>query len=146
EGEGGGEPHVHGTTRRGDRFRAAWYARVDGGDHGRKEASPKRSRRTAFVPRLLVRTALAGVVPACALVGASGAAGCSSDSSGGPTDTGFLGVAAVAYPAYETGVHDGGGDGTSDAPSDGSDGGADTTPDVFGVAAVAYPAYETGAG
>ena len=52
-------------------------------------------RKTAFVPRLLVRTALMSVVPACAL-------GCSDSASTGPgvTDTGIFGVAAVAYPAY----------------------------------------------
>ena len=87
-------------------------------------------RRSAFVPRILVRgAALASVIPACAL------GACGSDSTGTMTDAGsesaLLGVAAVAYPAYETG-----------AP----DAGDDARPDVFfGVAAVAYPAYESGA-
>ena len=99
-------------------------------------------RKTAFVPRLLVRTALMSVVPACAL-------GCSDSASTGPgvTDTGIFGVAAVAYPAYETGTPDTKTDGTTDAKGDAT---GDTTTDsggkdVFGVAAVAYPAYETGA-
>jgi hypothetical protein len=82
-----------------------------------------RSRKSAFVPRVLVRTAIVGVIPACAL-------GCGS-SSAPPTDAGqdavLLGVAAVAYPAYEAGADSG-----SDAP-------------FLGVAAVAYPAYEAGA-
>lgn len=106
-------------------------------------AKPRPSRRSAFVPRLLVRTAIIGVVPACALA----SAGCSSDSNPGPStqDSGYLGVAAVAYPAYETGVPDTKYDGTGDAPADGASD-ADAPADVFGVAAVAYPAYETGAG
>ncbi len=98
----------------------------------------KRPRKYAFVPRLLLRTAIVGVIPACAL-------GCGSDDSKGPpvTDAGkdtIFGVAAVAYPAYETGTPDG----KADSPGDSTapDGGKD----VFGVAAVAYPAYETGAG
>ncbi len=107
------------------------------------KSTPKRARRSAFVPRLLVRTALVGVVPACALAATTG---CSSGDNPAPTDSGYLGVAAVAYPAYETGVPDTRTDGTGDAPSDASDGDADTAPDVFGVAAVAYPAYEAGTG
>jgi hypothetical protein len=93
-----------------------------------------------------VRTAIVGVVPACALGVVAGTVGCSSSDSGPTTsDTGIYGVAAVAYPAYETGVPDVRNDGSGDAPGEASDGGADA-PDVFGVAAVAYPAYETGAG
>jgi hypothetical protein len=100
----------------------------------------KKPRKYAFVPRLLAQTAFVGVVPACALAAIDG---CSSSS--GPTqaiDSGFQGVAAVAYPAYESGAPEAGSDAPTDAPSDVS-----TTPDVFmGVAAVAYPAYEAGVG
>jgi len=49
----------------------------------------QRARRSAFVPRLLVRTAIAGVVPACAT--ACGGNG-SSSSSGA-----FFGVALDAF-------------------------------------------------
>ncbi len=98
----------------------------------------KKTRRSAFVPRLLLRTAIVGVIPACAL-------GCGDDTSTGPAvdaakDTIFS-VAAVAYPAYETGTPDGKGDSPGDTKIT-PDGGKD----VFGVAAVAYPAYEAGAG
>ncbi|HLK41243.1 MAG TPA: hypothetical protein VKU41_31040 [Polyangiaceae bacterium] len=128
-----------------------------------------RLRRTAFVPRVLVRGAiLASVVPACALAACGG-----DDSTGSAADAApdrqFLGVAAVAYPAYEAGrpgvdaspdvffsvaavaypaYEAGAPDRTSPAP-DAADGASDVTtrPDVFfGVAAVAYPAYEAGRG
>jgi hypothetical protein len=124
-------------------------------------------RHTAFVPRVLLRgAALASVIPACAV------AACGSDSTGSTADAGadsvLLGVAAVAYPAYESGAPDarndarpdvflgvaavaypayesGAPDGKADAPDGASD--APTRPDVFlGVAAVAYPAYEAGRG
>lgn len=129
---------------------------------------PKKKRKSSFVPRLLVRTAIAGVIPACALA-------CSSNDSGpGATDTGvvqgvadaaygdthfgvadtayrdsLLGVADVAYPdasvadiAYPDTSHaETTADAPGDAPSEASDGGSS---DVFGVAAVAYPAYESG--
>jgi hypothetical protein len=111
----------------------------------------KKLRKSAFVPKLLVRTAIAGVVPACAL-------GCGGNETV-PPDTGAetpLGVAAVAYPAYEAGqdvFSDLGGvaypayeagEGGTDAPADGP---RDVRPDIpFTVAAVAYPAYEAGRG
>ena len=91
----------------------------------------KRIRRSAFVPRLIVKTAIVGVIPACAVA-------CGSSDQPAPTadagvDAPFLGVAAVAYPAYEAG------------PPDGSVDASQERPDVFlGVAAVAYPAYEAG--
>ena len=97
---------------------------------GRSPWPRSRARRSAFVPRLLVRTAIVGVIPACAM-------GCGSSETPAPVadagvDAPFLGVAAVAYPAYEAGAPDA----LVDAP-----------PDVMflGVAAVAYPAYEAGA-
>jgi hypothetical protein len=137
--------------------------------------SKSKFRRTAFVPRVLWRgAALASVIPACAAIA------CGSDSTGSSTDSGpssgfssgFPGVAAVAYPAYESsgrgsgassgsgGAPDvflGGGDvavgaygnDAPDAQPDVPDGASDapTRPDVFlGVAAVAYPAYEAGRG
>ena len=113
-------------------------------------ATRKRSRKTAFVPRLLVRTAIAGVVPACALVGCGGGVSTGSDGGGSDADTDvmadgvadvFHGVAAVAYPAYESGIPDVRDTGATDT------GAKDTGIDVFhGVAAVAYPAYEAGKG
>src|ERR1700683_4051909 len=81
----------------------------------------RKPRKYAFVPKLLVRTALAGAIPACALATADACGG--TTSSPPPKDSGneqFYTVAAVAYPAYEAGR------------------------DAFGVAAVAYPAYESG--
>jgi hypothetical protein len=102
-----------------------------------KKKQPKQAKKTAFVPRSLVRTALVAVVPACAL---SCTAGTPTDAADGGNDAArdviFQGVAAVAYPAYEAGTHDAG---QQDADAN--------VPDVFmGVAAVAYPAYEAGAG
>ena len=114
----------------------------------------KKPRKYAFVPKLLVRTALAGAIPACALATADACGGTTSNPT--PKDSGSdqvftvaavaypayeagrdaFGVAAVAYPAYESGAPDVNGD----APADASG------PDVFGVAAVAYPAYEAGTG
>jgi hypothetical protein len=109
----------------------------------------KKHRKYAFVPKLLVRTVIAGVVPACALAAADGCGGTTTTTgsskdaghvtdSGSGADIGFT-VAAVAYPAYESGVPE---TGTHD--TGGND--ASTGPDVFGVAAVAYPAYEAGPG
>jgi hypothetical protein len=136
-----------------------------------KTTTKKKARRTAFVPRLILRTAIAGVIPACAL--ACGG----SDSSPGSSDTGFVGgvaedayggdsrfgVADTAYPDVHAVADAAYGDSdtrfgvadtaypdtgradvpaeASDAPGEVDDGGA---PDVFGVAAVAYPAYEGG--
>ncbi|MGH7270680.1 MAG: hypothetical protein ACREJ3_09635 [Polyangiaceae bacterium] len=86
----------------------------------------KRPRRSAFVPRLIVKTAILGVIPACALACGSNASPPASADSGTP----FLGVSAVAYPAYEAG-----------APADAA---GDTGQPVLGVAAVAYRAYDAG--
>ena len=105
-----------------------------------------RPRKYAFVPKLLVRTVMVGVVPACALAGANACGGSTTTSSskdgGHVGDSGadvIFSVAAVAYPAYESGVPETGGHDTG--------GGTDAAPDVFfGVAAVAYPAYEAGTG
>lgn len=115
----------------------------------------KKPRRYAFVPRLLVRTAVASVIPACAMAAADA---CGGSTTGVAKDAGhdgflgvaavaypayeagsdvFLGVAAVAYPAYEAGVPETGAKDT---------GAADVGIDVLGVAAVAYPAYEAGSG
>jgi hypothetical protein len=119
----------------------------------------KRARRYAFVPRLLVRTAIAGVIPACALAATTDGCGGSTSSVKDAGKDVFYGVAAVAYPAYEAGgdaifsvaavaypayeagVPEGGKDAGSDSGI--KDGGGI---DVFGVAAVAYPAYEAGTG
>ena len=111
----------------------------------------RKRHKYAFVPKLLVRTVIAGVVPACALAAADGCGGTttttSSKDAGHGTDSGLgsdavFTVAAVAYPAYESGAPETGGpDGHTDGGSD-----ANTGPDVFGVAAVAYPAYEAGTG
>jgi hypothetical protein len=114
-------------------------------------STKKKGRTTAFVPRLLVHGVIAGVVPACALVGCGG--GVAGSDEGG-TDGGleggadvFRGVAAVAYPAYESGAPDGGLDAEAGAESGADSNGQDTGIDVFhGVAAVAYPAYEAGTG
>ena len=113
----------------------------------------KKRRKYAFVPRLLARTVIAGVVPACALAVTDGCGGTTSSPSakdgGKVTDSGFsvadvgFSVAAVAYPAYESGTPETGGPDTG--ATDGG-GATDARPDVFGVAAVAYPAYEAGTG
>jgi hypothetical protein len=137
-----------------------------------------KSRRTAYVPRLFLRgAAVVAVVPACAAAaiacGGSVTTQEVADSGrGDAADTGTFTVAAVAYPAYESGIP------PYDAPfgvADVSFGVADVSfgvaadafsvadtgyrPDaeagpgdsatdstVFGVAAVAYPAYEAGNG
>jgi hypothetical protein len=116
-----------------------------------------RPRRYAFVPRLLVRTAVASVVPACALAATDGCGGSTATLS---KDGGPYGVAAVAYPAYEAGrdapfgvaavaypAYEAGGPETGGHDSGATDSSSkDALPDVFGVAAVAYPAYEGGGG
>lgn len=115
----------------------------------------RKPRKYAFVPRLLVRTALASVIPACALAAADGCGGATSTPKDAGRDV-FQGVAAVAYPAYEAGTDAIFGvaavaypayeSGAPDGQVDGS-GGADSGSDaIFGVAAVAYPAYEAGSG
>jgi hypothetical protein len=117
----------------------------------------RKPRKYAFVPRLLVRTAMASVVPACAIAGVDacgGSTGTLSDAGKGDV---FQGVAAVAYPAYESGAdvfgvaavaypaYEAGLEGGKD--SGGDTGIKDTGgPEIFGVAAVAYPAYEAGPG
>jgi hypothetical protein len=132
----------------------------------------KTRRRTAFVPRLILRTAIAGVIPACALLGCSSSdsSPSGSDDTGifngvadagygdtrfGVADTSYRDVPAVADAAYgdtndandshfsvaDTAYPDTRPADASDAPGEVDDGGA---PDVFGVAAVAYPAYESG--
>ncbi len=110
----------------------------------------KKARRTAFVPRLLVRTAIIGVIPACAL-------GCGSKDAPAPAtdaaaDSPFLGVAAVAYPAYEAGVpfsvaqigYDASFRGEAGPVEAGPvDGGpADARPDAFHGFVLAVTAYE----
>ncbi|HEY5239920.1 MAG TPA: hypothetical protein VIJ22_00580 [Polyangiaceae bacterium] len=105
----------------------------------------RKPRKYAFVPKLLMRTVIAGVIPACALAAADGCGGSTTSTSSkdgstdGAPDTGFFGVAAVAYPAYESGVPE-----TGSKDSSAKDSG--TGFDAFGVAAVAYPAYEAGPG
>jgi hypothetical protein len=104
-------------------------------------AQRTKKKKTAFVPRALVRVAAAAsVVPACAVACSSGGTGTITDA--GP-DRVVYGVAAVAYPAYEAGGKDAGlGDVKTDVPDV-------QTIDVGippGVAAVAYPAYEAGTG
>jgi len=107
-------------------------------------AAKKRAKKSAFVPEVLVRSAIAGVIPACALVACGGGTvdvGDGGGESGGDSGSDvFRGVAAVAYPAYEAGRVDTGIDGADTGAIDGGR-------DVFlGVAAVAYPAYEAGKG
>ncbi len=115
----------------------------------------KKPRKYAFVPRLLVRTAVASVVPACAMMAADACGGSTNVPAKDAGRDGFLGVAAVAYPAYEAGsdvflgvaavaypAYEAG------VPETGAKdtGPKDATFDVLGVAAVAYPAYEAGSG
>jgi hypothetical protein len=111
-------------------------------------ATKRKSPRSAFVPRVLVKTVIAGVVPACAVLACGGTqtAADAGNETGSGTDATegdvFRGVAAVAYPAYEAGRDVGGSDGALDGSIDGT-----VDMDVFhGVAAVAYPAYEAGKG
>jgi hypothetical protein len=99
-------------------------------------AVKRRSRGSAFVPKLLVRTAIAGVVPACALA-------CGSSDPGPVGDAGqdapILGVAAVAYPAYDASPVD------ASAPSDAAKEAAPINqyPDVE-IIYLAVTAYEVG--
>jgi hypothetical protein len=97
-------------------------------------ANKTKTKKSAFVPRVLVRTAVVGLVPACAAAVACSSGTTTSTTDGGhdaAKDAPIFSVAAVAYPAYEAGT-----------PKD-----SGGTPDVFiGVAAVAYPAYEAGTG
>jgi len=90
----------------------------------------KKARKSAFVPRLLVRTAIAGVVPACAL----GCGGSSTSSTDAGSDAPRpLGVAVIGYSA------DSGGDSVA-ATGYGSDARPDST--FLGVAAVAFRGYD----
>ena len=82
----------------------------------------RKPRKSAFVPRLLVRTAIVGVIPACAM-------GCGSSEA--PSSSTDSGVDSVAFQAYDAAANDGGADARPDAS-------------FLGVAAVAYPAYEAG--
>jgi hypothetical protein len=129
----------------------------------------KKPRKSAFVPRVLVRTAIVGVIPACA-VGCGGSGSPTVSTDGGSNNEGvgvaaydaagfdgvgaqaydasgqdggaakpdgpFLGVAAVAYPAYEAGVPDG------TAPGSGDAGATDARPDAFHGFVLAVTAYE----
>ena len=64
-------------------------------------------RRSAFVPRMVLKAGFASVVPALALIEA-----CSSSPV-------VMGVAAVAYCCFEAGLGDGdANDAVSDAPKD----------------------------
>jgi hypothetical protein len=95
----------------------------------------RRPRKSAFVPRLLVRTAIVGVIPACATACGSGE-GSSTQATDAGGDVRFIGV-AVAYPVNEAGGFDG------VAGIAYPDGGG---PDVgLGVADIAYPPPEAGA-
>ena len=81
----------------------------------------KKPRKSAFVPKLLVPAAAAvTVVPAVAVA-----------SCGGPDtqNTTWIGVAAVAYPAYEAGA----GGASGDASDDASDAPVDAPIDVVGA-------------
>jgi hypothetical protein len=86
----------------------------------------KTRRKSTFVPRLVMRTAVVAVVPACAVA-------CGGETNTPAADAApdhfQLTVAAVGYPAYEAG-------GPRDAFS--------VADAAFGVAAVGYPAYEAG--
>jgi hypothetical protein len=116
-------------------------------------------RKSSFVPRIVMRTAVVAVVPACAAaVACGGETGSGADAG---SDHVVLGVAAVAYPAYESGTPDvfygvfAAYEAGLPPPDSGPDQEAgpskDANPDhatgidaPFGVAAVAYPAYEAG--
>jgi hypothetical protein len=123
-----------------------------------------KTRKSTFVPRIVVRTAVVAVVPACAAAVACGGSTSTSAGDSG-ADQFVVGVAAVAYPAYESGAPDvylgvfaafdaSGPDGNRpvDAGGERDAGPTDAKPDIFtsvaidafGVAAVAYPAYEAG--
>jgi hypothetical protein len=108
---------------------------------GRVVMAAKTRRKSAFVPRILVRTAIVGVVPACA-IGCGGGGTTTSSSDAGSQS--LLGVAQIGYDAAGGGgSSSSGGGGTS--PTDGA---TDAAPDAIvplGVAAVAYQGYEAGA-
>jgi hypothetical protein len=121
----------------------------------------RKTRRSAYVPRLVLRgAAVVSVIPACAVLACGGAEAPGPSADAG-ADAVQVGVAAVAYPAYESGVPDARLDAPfsvaavaypayeSGAPDGeaGADANADAGMDAFfGVAAVAYPAYEAGNG
>jgi hypothetical protein len=105
----------------------------------------KKSRKSAFVPRVLVRTAIAGVIPACAL-----ACGDSNESSppvaDAGHDAGFFGGAGVALQAYDSAAPDVAAPSFESGAPDANDASADSAPKViFGVAAVAYRAFDSAA-
>jgi hypothetical protein len=101
-----------------------------------------KSRKSAFVPRVLVRTAIVGVIPACAVACGNSSEPSMSVADAGH-DAGFLGVAAVAFQAYDSAAPD------VVAPtfdSGTTDANGDSAPHGFlGVAAVAYRAFDSGA-
>lgn len=109
---------------------------------------PKKSRKSAFVPRVLVRTAIASVVPACVL-----ACGDSNESPTPPApvaDAGhdassFLGVAAVAFQAYDSAAPDVVAPSLDSGATRAKDASTDSGHPIFGVAAVAYRAFDSGA-
>ncbi len=109
----------------------------------------KKVRKSAFVPRVLVRTAIVGVIPACAVACGSSTENSAPAADAG-RDAGFQGVAAVAYQAYDSGL-DGKAVattflGVADAAFRPDSGGAGVDAGFLGVAAVAYRAYDSGAG
>ncbi|HXN30542.1 MAG TPA: hypothetical protein VN894_01725 [Polyangiaceae bacterium] len=119
-------------------------------------------RRSVFVPRALVRgVALASVVPACAVLACGSNPSTASSSADAGADAVLVGVAAVAYVAYdsgafsvaqvgyqgyETGAPEAKSDATADVTSDARDGASNAVDqsDAFSGFAVAYPAYEVG--
>lgn len=109
---------------------------------GRDDMSTKKLRKSAFVPRVLVRTAIVGVIPACALA-CGGSTESSTPIADAGHDAGFLGVAAVAFQAYDSAVPDAM---DSSSESGAPDASGDSAPNGFlGVAAVAYRAFDSGA-
>jgi len=81
----------------------------------------RRSRKSAFVPSVVFTTAVAGVIPVCAVACGSGG---SVKQVQGVAMCAYsnCGVAAVAYMGFDSGEDSGdaGGDGAADAPADGA--------------------------
>ena len=101
-------------------------------------AARKKSKRTSFVPRLVLGTAVAGVIPFCALT-----SGCGSEAGSNDDDAG-IGPQGVACPAFQCGqgvaaigFDSGARDGSKDARSDGPTVDAQAPP---GVAAIGFDA------